>query len=96
VAYERQDDASLIDELRESAAAVPPSHLPGPSELAGIVGALILYHQYGPDFLEAAADEDRVSAVDGLIAPRQDEGEPEPKQTKGDDSDTKQTKKGSS
>lgn len=44
----------LLDELREVAALLPPSHIPVPAELARIVGALVHYAEHGADLIEAA------------------------------------------
>lgn len=42
---------SLIDDLRKLGAAFPPSHVPSPGELPGVVGALVTLIEHGPELL---------------------------------------------
>ncbi|HEX6461099.1 MAG TPA: hypothetical protein VF032_19440 [Thermoleophilaceae bacterium] len=67
---------SLLDDLREAAAAVPPSHQPVGAELASIVGALVGVVEHGKDFLEACKSDlkardagEPATAVDKLFSP---------------------------
>jgi hypothetical protein len=47
---------SLIDDLREIAGELPPSHVPTLNELAGVVGALIGHTEFGEEFLTAGKE----------------------------------------
>lgn len=46
---------SLIDDLRQVAPHVPPSHVPTLAELPGVLGAFIAYVEHGDNVIEAAA-----------------------------------------
>ena len=66
---------SLIDDLRQAAPSIPPSHVPTQHEVAGILGALILHLEHPDEFLDAAGEGH--NAVGDLISPP---AEPEPDQ----------------
>lgn len=66
---------SLIDQLRQAADTVPPSHQPTASEVIKLLGAWLTYAEHGQNFLKAA--EQGADEVAKLIAGV--EGEPAPK-----------------
>jgi hypothetical protein len=45
---------SLVSDLLAASKALPPSHIPGASELASFAGALAAYAEHGQAFIEAA------------------------------------------
>lgn len=46
---------SLIDDLRQVADLLPPSHVPSLNEIAGVVGAVIAHTEHGDSLFTAAA-----------------------------------------
>lgn len=77
---------SLIDELRDIGAALPPSHIPGLAEALPIVGALVAAaeHDVGQLLdavkadLAAAERGDQPSALNELLAPSEEVSAPAP------------------
>lgn len=58
---------SLIEKLREAAGSLPPSQIPSPGEVAGVVGAAIAAGEHGQSFFDAA--EKGAEEVAALFAP---------------------------
>jgi hypothetical protein len=55
---------SLIDLLRDGSSDVPPSHVPTPAELPGVLGALMVYVEHGKDAYKHAAHRGHQGFVD--------------------------------
>lgn len=63
---------SLIDDLRKFAEHIPVSHIPGPAEVNGVVGALVAYLEHGGEALRSAIDQvdEDADSVAKLFAPK--------------------------